>query len=235
MHSKLLTCWSFICIGLFVFADSQDFIHVNVLNRNHVVLRIFKNSDDLNGFQKIWVDKSHLKGLSNIGSWDYLLDIQTKVTSIQWCYDSKTGLCTPFGKKKRPLYHIRDYELLNKAIHALPHQKISWVVEDEPLDLRHEPWIPPYDPREGRRKSREFRDEGNYRESEARNKPSLPVFNPSLASESDKEGKWEDDSRPVYISLKEARRRRDESRTKAEAATKIDSRNLPGIPDTVKE
>ena len=238
MSNKFLTCWSFICIGLFVFADSQEIIQVDVLNRNHVVLRFFENSEDLNGFQKIWENKSHLKGLTNIGAWDYLLDIQTKVTSLQWCYDSKSGLCSPLGKKKMPLYHIRDFEILNKAIQALPHQKIRWVVEDSPLDLKHEPWIPPYDPREGRREYRESRDAINYRDREDRNKTSLPVFNPSLDSGSDEDsedGKWRDDSRPVYISLKEARRRRDESRAKAEAATKTDSTNHPGILDTGKE
>lgn len=230
MLGKVITGLNFMFISLTLFANRDEIIQVDVLNKSQVVLSVLKNSEDIKGFQKIWEDKAIVKGLSNIGYWDYLLDIQTKVISIQWRYDSKTGLCSLFSKKKMPLYRIRSFEILNKVLHALPHEKISWVVENEPLDMKHEPWIPPYDSREGRREYRERRDESNKREE--KDKSQMPDFNPSLESESDEDSEddnWGNDSRLICISLKEARRRRDDSRAKAEALTQMDSKKLPGI------
>lgn len=240
MMKNIFTVWIILSLSFLVCADTQDLLQVEVQNKSQVVLRVFKTPDDLTGFLKIWEDKALLKGITNIGSWDYLLDIQTKVTSLQWRYDSKTGLCSPFSPKKMPLYRIRNFEILNKAIQAMPHQKIAWQVEDGPLDLKHEPWIPPYDPREGRREFREQRGGNDFREKnrEEGYKNLMPDFKPSLESDTEEESEddqWQDASRPVYISLKEARRRRDASRARAESDAKKDAGNPPGIREIPKE
>ena len=216
MIKKFLAACFLWGISVFLFAETQDLVQVDVMNKSGVVLRSFRNAEDLGGFRKVWEDRAFLKGVENIGAWDFLLEVQTRVTFLQWRYDSKTGLCSLFSSKKMPVYRIRDFEILNRALNALPHQKILWVTLDEPLDLKHEPWVPPYDLREGRRESRMGASVTGYRERKKEEKAgsSLPVFNPSLEGESEEES-WEDDSRLVCFSLAEARRRRDESRRKA--------------------
>ena len=118
MLKTFVTGWIVFFIGRCAFADPQEISRVEVFSRSHVLLRVFKYPEDRAGFKGIWENKAPVRGFLNLGSWDYLLRVQTKETSFSWRYDTKTGLCTLAGEKKTPLYHVRDFEILNKALQA---------------------------------------------------------------------------------------------------------------------
>ena len=97
-------------------ASGSDISHVSVRNKNFEVVKVIKDQQSLQQFEKAWKEKKKIKN-SPLTQWLYKIDIEGKGYGGRWLYDP-TGYLQVLSKVKTPVYRISDAESFNKLIGA---------------------------------------------------------------------------------------------------------------------
>lgn len=262
---RIISAFIFVFVMAFASADSKSFTRLTILDRESTIQCVLENSEDLLYFRDIWEDRVVVPNMKDLEHWDYQMDLMTQDKSTRWLYDSHTGLCSVLSKDNMPVYHIRQFEVLNNVLKAKPHEKVVWVIEERPVIYWRQPWYDRsgwwrgynheyYEHHENHDDRYDHKRDHDDRDSEHdHRRDSKPAVKESHDEDTSNQERHSDKKRddvarwtpiPVYTPKKDTEKKREPGRPMVVPESKsslpierpkIDERKLPGIRGLVQD
>jgi len=89
---------------------------ISVRNNNFEVVKVIKDQQSLQQFEKAWKEKKVIK-TTQLTQWLYKIDIEGEGYDDRWLYDP-SGYVRVLSKVKTPVYRLSDAESFNKLVGA---------------------------------------------------------------------------------------------------------------------